>query len=69
MVVQCKADFRCKDCLYCVVHNDSCRCHMGKPALSGFPKIDPDAFCGYFTEPGTFIRPYYKPFSDLAAKD
>jgi hypothetical protein len=42
---------------------------MGKPTLSGFPKVEPDAFCGYFTEPGTFIRPYYKPFSDLAAKD
>lgn len=62
MSVDCKAKYRCKDCFYCIIYDDCARCHMGKPTVSsGFPKVNIDLFCGYFTHPETMERPYYMP--------
>lgn len=59
-IIECKAKLRCKDCLYCVVRNNAASCHIGKPLSAGFPKTDPENFCGYLTIPETMARPYYR---------
>jgi hypothetical protein len=65
--IQCKAEYRCRDCFFCILHKDtSVRCHIGKPTSSGFPKVDPDAFCGFFTEPTTLKTPYRIDAFDIA---